>query len=249
MVTSISRNHLFILLACTKRLMTKILNVSNLRKVYKSGAKDLTVLDGITFDIEAGETFSIVGPSGSGKTTLLGLCAGLDHVDEGSIELCGVELNQLNEDELALLRNQKVGFIFQDFQLLPTLTALENVSVPLELQGDVNAQKVAKELLDKVGLDNRYDHYPSQLSGGEQQRVALARAFSTTPDILFADEPTGNLDEETGDKVIRLLFELNKEMGTTLVIVTHDLDLAQLTQKVIRLKGGKIISNQTKNIA
>ncbi|PIB26997.1 ABC transporter ATP-binding protein [Maribacter sp. 4G9] len=229
--------------------MAKILNVRNLRKTYKSGSKDLTVLDDISFDIEAGETFSIVGPSGSGKTTLLGLCAGLDHVDEGSIELCGVELSHLNEDELALLRNQKVGFIFQDFQLLPTLTAMENVSVPLELQGNPNAQNMAKDLLDKVGLGSRYDHYPSQLSGGEQQRVALARAFSTTPDILFADEPTGNLDEETGEKVIQLLFELNKEMGTTLVIVTHDLDLAQLTQKIIRLKGGKIISNQTKTIA
>ncbi|RRQ47555.1 ABC transporter ATP-binding protein [Maribacter algicola] len=229
--------------------MAKILNVRNLRKTYKSGSNYLTVLDGISFDIEAGETFSIVGPSGSGKTTLLGLCAGLDHVDEGSIELCGVELSHLNEDELALLRNQKVGFIFQDFQLLPTLTAMENVSVPLELQGNPNAQNMAKDLLDKVGLGSRYDHYPSQLSGGEQQRVALARAFSTTPDILFADEPTGNLDEETGEKVIQLLFELNKEMGTTLVIVTHDLDLAQLTQKIIRLKGGKIISNQTKTLA
>ncbi|TLF45779.1 ABC transporter ATP-binding protein [Maribacter aurantiacus] len=229
--------------------MAKILNVRNLRKTYKSGSKELTVLDGISFEIEAGETFSIVGPSGSGKTTLLGLCAGLDHVDEGSIELCGVELSKLDEDELALLRNRKVGFIFQDFQLLPTLTALENVSVPLELQGKPDAQKVARDLLDKVGLGRRYDHYPSQLSGGEQQRVALARAFSTTPDILFADEPTGNLDEETGEKVIQLLFELNKEMGTTLVIVTHDLDLAQLTQKIIRLKGGKIISNQTKTLA
>lgn len=229
--------------------MAKILNVRNLRKTYKSGSKELTVLDGISFEIEAGETFSIVGPSGSGKTTLLGLCAGLDHVDDGSIDLCGVELSKLNEDELALLRNRKVGFIFQDFQLLPTLTALENVSVPLELQGKPDAQKLAKDLLDKVGLGSRYDHYPSQLSGGEQQRVALARAFSTTPDILFADEPTGNLDEETGEKVIQLLFELNKEMGTTLVIVTHDLDLAQLTQKIIRLKGGKIISNQTKTLA
>ena len=229
--------------------MAKILNVCNLRKIYKSGSKELTVLDGISFEIEAGETFSIVGPSGSGKTTLLGLCAGLDHVDEGSIELCGVELSKLDEDERALLRNRKVGFIFQDFQLLPTLTALENVSVPLELQGKPDAQKVARDLLDKVGLGSRYDHYPSQLSGGEQQRVALARAFSTTPHILFADEPTGNLDEETGEKVIQLLFELNKEMGTTLVIVTHDLDLAQLTQKIIRLKGGKIISNQTKTLA
>lgn len=225
--------------------MTKILNVHNLRKTYTSGSKKLTVLDAISFSIDAGDTFSIVGPSGSGKTTLLGLCAGLDQTDEGSIALCGSELSSLNEDQRALLRNEKVGFIFQDFQLLPTLTALENVSVPLELQGAPSAIKDARELLEKVGLGDRHDHYPSQLSGGEQQRVALARAFSNKPEILFADEPTGNLDEETGEKVIKLLFDLNKEMGTTLVIVTHDLDLAKLTQKVIRLKGGKIISNET----
>lgn len=225
--------------------MTKILNVHNLRKVYTSGSKKLTVLDNISFSIEAGSSFAIVGPSGSGKTTLLGLCAGLDEIEEGKITLCGEDLNSLNEDQRALLRNEKVGFIFQDFQLLPTLTALENVSVPLELQGAKNASKEAMELLNKVGLGNRYDHYPSQLSGGEQQRVALARAFSTKPAILFADEPTGNLDEETGEKVIKLLFNLNKEMGTTLVIVTHDLDLANLNQHVLRLKGGKIISNET----
>ncbi|WP_281542756.1 ABC transporter ATP-binding protein [Maribacter aestuarii] len=225
--------------------MTKILNVRNLKKTYTSGSKNLTVLDDISFDINAGDTFAIVGPSGSGKTTLLGLCAGLDRSDEGSVELCGRELSSLNEDQRALLRNQKVGFIFQDFQLLPTLTALENVSVPLELQGVPNAQKDAMELLEKVGLGDRHDHYPSQLSGGEQQRVALARAFSNKPAILFADEPTGNLDEETGEKVIKLLFNLNKEMGTTLVIVTHDLDLARLNQHVLRLKGGKIIANET----
>jgi len=225
--------------------MTKILNVRNLRKTYTNGSKDLTVLDDITFDIDKGATFSIVGPSGSGKTTLLGLCAGLDKSDMGSVELCGQELSKLNEDERALLRNQKVGFIFQDFQLLSTLTALENVAVPLELQGASNASIEAMDLLQKVGLGDRHDHYPSQLSGGEQQRVALARAFSSKPEILFADEPTGNLDEETGEKVIKLLFDLNKEMGTTLVIVTHDLDLAQLTQNVLRLKGGKIIANET----
>ena len=229
--------------------MTKILNVRNLRKTYTSGSKKLTVLDDISFDINAGDTFAIVGPSGSGKTTLLGLCAGLDRSDEGSVELCGRELSSLNEDQRALLRNQNVGFIFQDFQLLPTLTALENVSVPLELQGALNAQKDAMELLEKVGLGNRHDHYPSQLSGGEQQRVALARAFSNKPSILFADEPTGNLDEETGEKVIKLLFDLNKEMGTTLVIVTHDLDLARLNQHVLRLKGGKIIANETAQIS
>ncbi|MDX1603251.1 MAG: ABC transporter ATP-binding protein [Salinimicrobium sediminis] len=221
--------------------MTKILNVRNLEKSYNSGSKKLTVLHDISFDIEEKETFSIVGPSGSGKTTLLGLCAGLDRPDSGSIELCGTELGHLSEDERAVLRNRKVGFVFQDFQLLPTLTALENVAVPLELQGAKNASEVGKELLTKVGLGGRFDHYPSQLSGGEQQRVAVARAFSNRPSILFADEPTGNLDAETGEKVIKLLFELNKEAGTTLVIVTHDLDLARMTQRILRLKGGKII--------
>lgn len=224
--------------------MTKILNVCHLGKTYTSGSKELTVLDDISFSINEGDTFAIVGPSGSGKTTLLGLCAGLDKPGTGSIELCGTELQSLNEDERALLRNQKVGFIFQDFQLLPTLTALENVSVPLELQGDKNAGLVARELLEKVGLADRLNHYPSQLSGGEQQRVALARAFSNSPSILFADEPTGNLDEETGEKVVQLLFELNKEAGTTLVIVTHDLDLARKTQHILRLKGGKILAEE-----
>ena len=228
--------------------MTKILNVHNLGKTYTSGSKQLTVLEDISFDVEAGATFSIVGPSGSGKTTLLGLCAGLDDADTGTVELCGTVLETLSEDERALLRNKNVGFIFQDFQLLPTLTALENVSVPLELQGARDAAAVAKELLGKVGLAERVHHYPSQLSGGEQQRVALARAFSNKPRLLFADEPTGNLDEETGEKVIQLLLELNKEAGTTLVIVTHDLDLAQRTQQILRLKGGKILSNETTSI-
>lgn len=225
--------------------MTKILNVCNLGKTYTSGSKNLTVLDDITFAIEAGATFSIVGPSGSGKTTLLGLCAGLDKSDSGTVELCGTELSALNEDQRALLRNKNIGFIFQDFQLLPTLTALENVSVPLELQGSKDAKIKATELLEKVGLAKRMEHYPSQLSGGEQQRVALARAFSNKPAILFADEPTGNLDEETGEKVVQLLFELNKEAGTTLVIVTHDLDLAKRTQHILRLKGGKILTNES----
>lgn len=237
------------MLVCTKKFqndfMAKILNVRNLQKTYTSGSKKLTVLDDISFELEEGDTFAIVGPSGSGKTTLLGLCAGLDHANSGTIELCGTPLNTLNEDERALLRNKEVGFIFQDFQLLPTLTALENVSVPLELQGDKNARKIGLELLDKVGLADRVHHYPSQLSGGEQQRVALARAFSNSPSILFADEPTGNLDEETGEKVVQLLFDLNKEMGTTLVIVTHDLDLAKKNKHILRLKGGKIIANES----
>ena len=223
--------------------MTKILNVRNLEKTFSSGSKKITVLHDISFNIEVGETFSIVGPSGSGKTTLLGLCAGLDQADSGSIELCGTQLSSLSEDERAILRNKNIGFVFQDFQLLPTLTALENVAVPLELQGAKNASKVGKELLEKVGLGDRFHHYPSQLSGGEQQRVAVARAFSNTPSILFADEPTGNLDAETGEKVIDLLFNLNKESGTTLVIVTHDLELARKTQLILRLKGGRILEN------
>ena len=224
--------------------MPKILKIHELEKTYTSGSKKLTVLHDISFEIEKGDTFSIVGPSGSGKTTLLGLCAGLDHPDSGTIELCGQNLQDLNEDERAQLRNKEVGFIFQNFQLLPTLTALENVIVPLELQGAKNAAKVGMELLDKVGLADRFHHYPSQLSGGEQQRVALARAFSNRPSILFADEPTGNLDEETGENVIQLLFQLNKEAGTTLVIISHDLDLANRTQQILRLKGGKILTNQ-----
>ncbi|AKA33810.1 ABC transporter ATP-binding protein [Flagellimonas lutaonensis] len=225
--------------------MSKILNVAHLGKTYTSGSKKLTVLDDITFSIEAGETFAIVGPSGSGKTTLLGLCAGLDRPDTGSVELCGTYLGDLSEDELALLRNREVGFIFQNFQLLPTLTALENVVVPLELRGSKNPKSIGMDLLDKVGLKDRFHHYPSQLSGGEQQRVALARAFSSRPSILFADEPTGNLDQETGDKVVQLLFDLNQDAGTTLVIVTHDVDLARRTGRILRLKGGKILANET----
>jgi len=224
--------------------MSKILKINGLEKTYTSGSKQLTVLQNISFEVEKGQTFSIVGPSGSGKTTLLGLCAGLDEPNAGTVELCGYNLNTLNEDERAQLRNEQVGFIFQNFQLLPTLTALENVSVPLELQGAKDAASRAKELLGKVGLGDRIHHYPSQLSGGEQQRVALARAFSNRPSILFADEPTGNLDEETGEKVIQLLFDLNKDAGTTLVIISHDLDLAARTQQILRLKGGQILTNE-----
>ncbi|MFD0932642.1 ABC transporter ATP-binding protein [Psychroflexus salinarum] len=226
--------------------MTKILNVSNLEKSYTSGSKTLKVLQDISFEVEEQKTFAIVGPSGSGKTTLLGLCAGLDSPDSGSINLCGSELSSLSEDERALLRNKHIGFVFQDFQLLPTLTALENVAVPLELQGDKKALKIGKELLEKVGLGDRIHHYPSQLSGGEQQRVAVARAFSNRPSILFADEPTGNLDAETGEKVEELLFDLNKEAGTTLIIVTHDIELAKKTQHILRLKRGRIVENQEK---
>jgi putative ABC transport system ATP-binding protein len=198
----------------------------------------------VSFSVEAGGTLAIVGPSGSGKTTLLGLCAGLDRASSGEVLLHDIVLNTLNEDQLAAVRNQYVGFIFQNFQLLPTLTALENVMVPLELRNEKNIRTRSLDLLEKVGLADRADHYPSQLSGGEQQRVALARAFSNRPQILFADEPTGNLDAETSEKVVKLLFDLNKENGTTLVLVTHDLDLAAMTQRILRIKGGKIISDE-----
>jgi len=228
--------------------MPKILKITGLEKTYTSGNKQLTVLHNISFDVDKGQTFSIVGPSGSGKTTLLGLCAGLDEPNAGTVELCGQILNHLNEDQRAQLRNREVGFIFQNFQLLPTLTALENVSVPLELQGSKEATKKSLELLEKVGLASRVHHYPSQLSGGEQQRVALARAFANAPSILFADEPTGNLDEETGEKVIQLLLDLNTESGTTLVIITHDLELANRTQHILKLKGGKIVTNQPTSV-
>ena len=220
--------------------MSKILKVQNLSKTYKSGDHDLNVLNNVSFEVDKGQSFAIVGPSGSGRTTLLGLCAGLDTTDQGEVWLCGSNLFDLDEDGRALLRNQNVGFVFQDFQLLPTLTALENVVVPLELRGAKKAKEQGKELLAKVGLQEREAHYPSQLSGGEQQRVALARAFANRPLILFADEPTGNLDDDTGTRIEDLLFELNKEQGTALVIVTHDLELAKKTDKSIRLRSGKI---------
>lgn len=191
---------------------------------------------------------SIVGPSGSGKTTLLGLCAGLDRSNVGSIELHNVRLDDLSEDQRAQVRNQYVGFIFQNFQLMPTLTALENVMVPMELRGEKKIKPHAMELLEKVGLADRAEHYPSQLSGGEQQRVSLARAFSNRPRILFADEPTGSLDAETSEKVIDLIFGLNKEAGTTLVLVTHDNDLAAKTQRIIRIKGGRIAEDTSTGI-
>ncbi len=220
-----------------------MLEVHNLSKTYSSGAKEVQVLKNIDFTINAGDIISIVGPSGSGKTTLLGLCAGLDKATTGSVKLNGVALEPLSEDERATLRNDCVGFIFQNFQLIPTLTAMENVMVPLELRGVTGSDKKAMDLLEKVGLAARHDHYPTQLSGGEQQRVSLARAFSNDPKILFADEPTGNLDEETGQKVEELLFRLNEEMGTTLVIVTHDLSLAAKTNRIIKLQGGRIVSS------
>jgi len=221
-----------------------ILHIDNLTKTYQSAGHTLTVLEKVSFSIPAGATASIVGPSGSGKTTLLGLCAGLDQASSGSVVLNNIRLDALSEDQRAQVRNQYVGFIFQNFQLLPTLTALENVMVPLELRGEKNIRSQALDLLDKVGLSERPHHYPSQLSGGEQQRVSLARAFSNKPRILFADEPTGNLDAETSEKVVKLIFDLNHEAGTTLILVTHDLDLAAKTQRVLRIKGGALVADE-----
>ena len=210
---------------------------------YPSGGKRLTVLKDITFELEAGGFLAIVGPSGSGKTTLLGLLAGLDRPTSGRVTLDGTDLGALDEDARARFRRQRVGFVFQAFQLIPTLTARENVMVPLELAGERDAGIRADELLHRVGLAERAHHYPSQLSGGEQQRVAVARAFSTRPHILFADEPTGNLDAANGAIVIDTMTALNAEYGTTLVLVTHDLDLAALARRTIRLADGAIVSD------
>lgn len=227
---------------------TPILDIRSLTKSYVSGDHSLTVLKEISFSLEAGSTCAIVGPSGSGKTTLLGLCAGLDQPSSGSVSIAGQRLDPLDEDGRAKLRNELVGFVFQNFQLIPTLTAIENVMVPLELRGGSHAQEYALELLKRVGLGERLTHYPTQLSGGEQQRVALARAFINRPKILFADEPTGNLDADTSKKIIEILFELNHEAKTSLVLVTHDLDLAHKAQRVIRLKGGAMVSNTTGHV-
>lgn len=220
--------------------MSTVLKFNTIQKWYNTTNSKVEVLKGISFSIEAGETISIVGSSGSGKTTLLGLAAGLDSASAGSIELLGTNLTNSTEEQRAALRAQHVGFIFQSFFLIDTLTALENVMVPMELLGLPNAKQKATELLTQVGLANRITHYPKELSGGEQQRVALARAFSNNPKVLFADEPTGNLDDENSKHVEELLFELNKRYQTTLVLVTHDKALAQKTQRSIVLKYGKI---------
>ena len=221
-----------------------VLRVEALTKTFPSGGKTLTVIDDVNFEVDEGDTCAIVGPSGSGKTTLLGLCAGLDQPTSGYVELCGQDLTPLDEDERAEVRNQNVGFVFQTFRLLPTLTALENVMVPAELRGDADPRTRAAELLDEVGLGDRLDHYPSQLSGGEQQRVAMARAFINRPRVLFADEPTGNLDAETAGRIEDLLFDLNETAGTTLVLVTHDEELAAQTERVLHLRGGQIVGDK-----
>ena len=226
-----------------------VLSVDNLTKIYKSGDKELMVLDHVSFTVEEGTSLAIIGPSGSGKTTLLGLCAGLDTATSGVVSLLDYKLNALNEDDRAYIRNQYVGFVFQNFQLLSTLTALENVMVPLELRGERQVAPKATELLKRVGLHDRLHHYPSQLSGGEQQRVAMARAFITDPKILFADEPTGNLDDENAQHITDLLFGMNKEQGTTLVLVTHNLELARRTQLILRMKGGKLVDQERVTVA
>jgi putative ABC transport system ATP-binding protein len=220
-----------------------MLEARQLTKEYQSGDHRLAVLRNVTFTIPDGAFVAIVGPSGSGKTTLLGLLAGLDVPTSGSVVLDGADLTRLSEDKRAQLRGAKVGFVFQSFQLIPTLTALENVQVPLELRGDDGAPARARELLARVGLGDRVHHFPNQLSGGEQQRVAIARAFSNAPRLLFADEPTGNLDSETGERIVELLLTLNRESGTTIILVTHDLALAGRAQRVIRLADGAVVSD------
>lgn len=223
-----------------------ILVAEGLTHEYTSGEARIAVIKDITFQLEPGGFLAIVGPSGSGKTTLLGLLAGLDRPTAGRVILDGVDLGPLSEDDRARFRRQRVGFVFQSFQLLPTLTARENVMVPLELSGADGAGAVADDLLRRVGLEARAHHYPSQLSGGEQQRIALARAFSTRPRILFADEPTGNLDGSNGRTIIELMTRLNEETGTTIVLVTHDLDLASLARRTIRLTDGEVVSDTSR---
>jgi putative ABC transport system ATP-binding protein len=225
------------------RVPDAILQCQSLSRTYRSGGRDLPVLKDITFSLAAGDFLAILGPSGSGKTTLLGLLAGLDLPTSGTVFLDGQELGSMSEDERARLRAAKIGFVFQSFQLIPTLTAQENVQVPLELRGEADPKSRARELLTRVGLSGREHHYPAQLSGGEQQRVALARGFSIRPKLLFADEPTGNLDASTGATIIELMVNLNTTSGTTLVLVTHDLDLATRARRTIRLVDGKVIAD------
>lgn len=223
-----------------------LLEVRGLSKHYFVGpGQELVVLRDIDLAVRSGETCAIVGPSGSGKTTLLGLCAGLDEASSGTVRLAGQALESLDQDGRAALRNERVGFVFQNFQLIPTLTALENVLVPLELRGQAGGRPAAEALLAQVGLGGRLHHYPLQLSGGEQQRVALARAFIHRPSILFADEPTGNLDAETSGPIVEMLFELNREAGTALVLVTHDPVLAARAGRVVTMRAGRIVSEET----
>jgi putative ABC transport system ATP-binding protein len=220
-----------------------IIKASELGKQVTTGSSELTILSGVSFEIRSGEAVAIVGVSGSGKSTLLGLLAGLDTPSTGAVRIDGHELSALDEDGRAALRGRLVGFVFQSFQLLPAMTALENVMLPLELAGADGAETAAQEMLGRVGLGGRLHHYPKQLSGGEQQRVAIARAFVARPQLLFADEPTGNLDAATGSQVIDLLFELNRESGATLLLVTHDEALTRRCDRVLRLAGGRLEAN------
>ena len=221
-----------------------IISVSHVTMRLSGGGHALTILDDVSLDIPPQQMAAIVGPSGSGKSTLLGLIAGLDKPTSGSIQLEGLEITTLRESEMARYRRQKIGYIFQSFHLIPTLTAWENVAVPLELTGERHAKSRAIDLLTSVGLKDRQSHYPVQLSGGEQQRVAVARAFACRPPILLADEPTGNLDSTIGRQVIDLLLALNRDYGSTLVLVTHDSELASFTQRIITLKDGRVVSDQ-----
>jgi putative ABC transport system ATP-binding protein len=222
-----------------------ILQSRSLGRTYRSGGRDLTVLKDISFRVDPGGFLAILGPSGSGKTTLLGLLAGLDRPTTGTVLVDSQDLGSLSEDERARVRSEKIGFVFQAFQLIPTLTAQENVQIPLELRGETDAGARARDLLQRVGLGGREHHYPAQLSGGEQQRVAVARGFSSRPKLLFADEPTGNLDASTGATIIDLMVELNRDLGTTMVLVTHDLDLASRAHRTIRLADGRIVGDTT----
>jgi len=225
-----------------------MLAANGLTKEYQSGDHSLTVLKDVTFTIDQGTFVAIVGPSGSGKTTLLGLLAGLDTPTRGTVHLDDSDIGAMDEDARARLRGAKVGFVFQSFQLIPTLTAIENVQVPLELRGDDDATDRARDVLQRVGLGDRLDHFPTQLSGGEQQRVAIARAFANRPRILFADEPTGNLDSDTGTRIVELLETLNRESGSTIVLVTHDLTLAARTRRIIRLSDGAVVSDELTDV-
>ncbi len=227
----------------SKRATQPIVEASHLTKRVQSGESSLTILDDVSFAIEPGESVAIVGASGSGKTTLLGLLAGLDHPSEGDVVLDGSELGPLDEDARAALRQRLLGFVFQSFQLLPALSALENVMLPLELAGAEASEQRARDWLARVGLAERVGHYPRQLSGGEQQRVAIARAFSGEPSLLMADEPTGNLDVATGDEIAELMFRLNREHGTTLLLVTHDGKLAARCDRRLSLSAGRLVDD------
>ncbi len=228
-----------------ERYHIMMLKVEGVSKSFRSGNRKLTVLKDANFVMNAGQTCAVIGPSGSGKTTLLGICAGLDRPTTGRVWMEDILLNDRSEDELARLRNDLTGFVFQTFRLIPSLTAQENVMVPAELRGSADARNRARALLAEVGLEDRTHHYPAQLSGGEQQRVAIARAFINKPRIIFADEPTGNLDEETGAHILDLLFDLNRNEGTTLMLVTHDHELTRRVQRIVKLKNGQITNPQT----